>query len=140
MNFHYFIQLTEIWRWLWESCSLVPSWSLSQRSNTLKTSRTSKKYGCNKWQYLSCLWRYFYRTKVNNITSYKWRKCCCNNKIDCRYYGATSVCYSCRIFFRRVVASKQTFNCIGHNNCQVDKQTRNNCKYVMNPDYLHMER
>ena len=28
--FHYSIQLAEIWRWLWESCSVVPSRILSE--------------------------------------------------------------------------------------------------------------
>jgi len=49
-----------------------------------------------------------------------------------RFYGASSVCYSCRIFFRRNVSSYQRFNCNSIDktrNCVLNKVTRSDCKY-----------
>merc|ERR1712045_833781 len=47
-----------------------------------------------------------------------------------RFYGARSVCSSCRIFFRRIVTSGQRLSCIdtGSRPCILDKTTRNHCK------------
>ena len=49
-----------------------------------------------------------------------------------RFYGASSVCYSCRIFFRRVVTAKQEFKCHASGPkkkmCSFDRFTRNQCK------------
>lgn len=59
--------------------------------------------------------------------------CCqvCGDVATCyRLYGAKSVCYSCRIFFRRAVKSSQTFICKKGSTlpCTFDKFTRNHCK------------
>jgi len=57
---------------------------------------------------------------------------CGDNATNYRFYGASSVCYSCRIFFRRVVTAKQEFKCHGSGTkkkmCSFDKLTRNQCK------------
>ncbi len=49
-----------------------------------------------------------------------------------RLYGATSVCFSCRNFFRRSVKSKRktVLKCIRNSlsPCQFNKFTRNECK------------
>jgi len=48
-----------------------------------------------------------------------------------RFYGASSVCYSCRIFFRRIVSSDLKFTCNSiekANNCTINKVTRSHCK------------
>jgi len=48
-----------------------------------------------------------------------------------RFYGAASVCYSCRIFFRRVVSSDQKLSCNSIDKtekCAIDKVTRSHCK------------
>ena len=45
-----------------------------------------------------------------------------------RFYGAASVCYSCRIFFRRVVTTKQELSCTLSGSCLIDKLSRNHCK------------
>merc|ERR550517_611578 len=59
--------------------------------------------------------------------------CCqvCGDAATCyRLYGARSVCYSCRIFFRRAVKSSQSFTCKkgSISPCTFDKFTRNHCK------------
>ena len=51
------------------------------------------------------------------------------NNNHCRYYGASSVCTSCRVFFRRTVISKHQYKCInGTSTCVVNKETRAYCK------------
>jgi len=49
-----------------------------------------------------------------------------------RLYGATNICYSCRIFFRRIVTSKQIPCCVNPDqfaeDCAIDSLTRNHCK------------
>ena len=47
-----------------------------------------------------------------------------------RFYGASSVCYSCRIFFRRIVSSNDVISScsVGGEACKIDKTSRNNCK------------
>jgi len=59
--------------------------------------------------------------------------CVCGDKAtNYRFYGASSVCYSCRIFFRRVVTAKQEFKCHASGPkkkmCSFDRFTRNQCK------------
>jgi len=57
---------------------------------------------------------------------------CGDTATNYRFYGASSVCYSCRIFFRRVVTAKQEFKCNRNGTktkmCSFDKNTRNQCK------------
>jgi len=50
--------------------------------------------------------------------------------VVCRLYGATTVCYSCRIFFRRTVKSKQELKCArgAQDLCNFDKSTRSSCR------------
>lgn len=48
-----------------------------------------------------------------------------------KFYGASSVCYSCRIFFRRVVSSTQKLTCSSTDKtskCAINKVTRSHCK------------
>eukprot|EP00090_Calanus_glacialis_P015190 TRINITY_DN24045_c0_g1_i1.p1 TRINITY_DN24045_c0_g1~~TRINITY_DN24045_c0_g1_i1.p1 ORF type:complete len:419 (+),score=84.64 TRINITY_DN24045_c0_g1_i1:22-1257(+) len=55
----------------------------------------------------------------------------CGDKAPCyRLYGATTVCYSCRIFFRRTVKGRQKLNCLNAEDvlCSFDKLTRNKCR------------
>jgi len=58
-------------------------------------------------------------------------KVCGDTATGYRFYGASSVCYSCRIFFRRIVTSKQKFKCINGSEsspCTIDRLSRNHCK------------
>merc|ERR1711970_246007 len=55
----------------------------------------------------------------------------CGDSASCyRLYGATTVCYSCRIFFRRTVKTKHNLTCAvgGEELCTFDKTTRNKCR------------
>jgi len=50
-----------------------------------------------------------------------------------RFYGASSVCFSCRIFFRRAATSDRKFTCTSierenENNCIIEKVNRSQCK------------
>jgi len=49
-----------------------------------------------------------------------------------RLYGATNICYSCRIFFRRIVTSNQIPCCVNKGqatvDCVINIETRNLCK------------
>ena len=69
--------------------------------------------------------------KANGYRLTKYSECSClYMKLIYRFYGASSVCTSCRIFLRRLVTSKETFKCrIGSSACNFDKSTRNHCKY-----------
>ncbi|KAL3118370.1 hypothetical protein niasHT_001006 [Heterodera trifolii] len=44
----------------------------------------------------------------------------CGRQCQYRYYNV-KCCESCKQFFRRVVAKRTLFNCIGGKNCQIDK-------------------
>ncbi|MEQ2246855.1 hypothetical protein ILYODFUR_003487 [Ilyodon furcidens] len=52
----------------------------------------------------------------------------CADRATGKHYGASS-CDGCKGFFRRSVRSNQTYNCRFNQQCIVDKDKRNQCRY-----------